>query len=355
MKLSDRQNLQGTTAAASDHPGDDMGAAPSGDAASEEQQQSSVATLDAEIVEILKKLSAQGELDRETWAELRRGGVSRKHLRAAGLVASDALLLSLSSPRSEPVRVAVKHAENGTPTDLLGRLPAWTGDGGEQSLMLVDPNPLSKALVRVEGEEGAVSVYNPLYGRADVSFAVSIPEDRLRAQQNRSKCVLTAGGVIYRDKSLEQWPQHDFRLFIGDLGQHVTDKSLTEALRGWAGFNMARVATDPRSKLCKGFGFASFATEAEGVAVIRHQRAALRSHALEPICIADRPLTIKKGRWEHKVLRAEAMPEVARLREQRLLALAQGTLSPLHAPLRNKAYKKALLKQVTQNVWRRSS
>eukprot|EP00961_Rhodomonas_salina_P114518 1541001-Rhodomonas_salina.1 len=42
-----------------------------------------------------------------------------------------------------------------------------------------------------------------------------------------------------------------------------------------------------------GFGFASFATEAEGVAVIRHQRAALRSHALEPICIADRPLTIK--------------------------------------------------------------
>ncbi|KAJ1463689.1 hypothetical protein T484DRAFT_1873549, partial [Baffinella frigidus] len=50
----------------------------------------------------------------------------------------------------------------------------------------------------------------------------------------------------------EGLPAGDFRVFVGDLGKHVTDRQLTELLRGFRGFNMARVVADPRSKLTKG-------------------------------------------------------------------------------------------------------
>jgi len=48
---------------------------------------------------------------------------------------------------------------------------------------------------------------------------------------NQTKYVRTSGGVIWRDRTLEEWPTNDCRLFVGDLGQHVTDQALTEVLR----------------------------------------------------------------------------------------------------------------------------
>ena len=40
--------------------------------------------------------------------------------------------------------------------------------------------------------------------------------------------VMTVQGTIWRDKNLEEWPENDFRIFVGDLGQHVTDADLTQ-------------------------------------------------------------------------------------------------------------------------------
>ncbi len=39
---------------------------------------------------------------------------------------------------------------------------------------------------------------------------------------------MTVQGTIWRDKNLEEWPENDFRIFVGDLGQHVTDADLTQ-------------------------------------------------------------------------------------------------------------------------------
>ncbi len=118
-----------------------------------------------------------------------------------------------------------------------------------------------------------MSVFNPIYGMDNVTYAVVIPPKVLDKKLNRTKFVRSSGGEIWRDKTLEQWPLRDCRLFIGDLGQDVTDTALTEALRSWKGFNMARVVMNRLTKKCKGYGFASFATEEDAMAVVHHQRA----------------------------------------------------------------------------------
>jgi hypothetical protein len=103
-------------------------------------------------------------------------------------------------------------------------------------------------------------VYNPTYGLANTSYAVEVPRTLLRTGMVAKSFVRTSGGDIWRDKTLEEWPVNDTRLFIGDLGQHVSDASLTQALRAWKGFNMARVVRNKATGLCRGYGFASFAS-----------------------------------------------------------------------------------------------
>jgi len=106
----------------------------------------------------------------------------------------------------------------------------------------------------------------------NVTYAVVIRPKVLDKKLNRTKYVRSSGGEIWRDRTLEQWPLGDCRLFIGDLGQDATDSALTEALRRWKGFNMARVVMNKLTKKCKGYGFASFATEEDAMAVVNHQR-----------------------------------------------------------------------------------
>ena len=125
---------------------------------------------------------------------------------------------------------------------------------------MLDTNPLSMSLVPAQNGKGHVSVYNPMYGLANTSYAVEVPSTLLRTGMVAKSFVRTSGGDIWRDKTLEEWPVNDTRLFIGDLGQHVSDASLTQALRAWKGFNMARVVRNKATGLCRGFGFASFAS-----------------------------------------------------------------------------------------------
>ena len=140
------------------------------------------------------------------------------------------------------------------------RYPPWRGRGTALTQQVLDTNPLSMSLVPAQDGKGHVSVYNPMYGLANTSYAVEVPRTLLRTGMVAKSFVRTSGGDIWRDKTLEEWPVNDTRLFIGDLGQHVSDASLTQALRAWKGFNMARVVRNKATGLCRGYGFASFAS-----------------------------------------------------------------------------------------------
>jgi RNA recognition motif-containing protein len=109
---------------------------------------------------------------------------------------------------------------------------------------------------------------------------------------------------------------------------------------------MARVVTDRRTGRTRGFGFASFASEKDGDALVRHQRKAAKDG--DPIALNGRPVTIQRGRclrasprprvapfpprsvsharlarfclarWSKRLLTAEKMPDVMRARDRRL-------------------------------------
>lgn len=66
-------------------------------------------------------------------------------------------------------------------------------------------------------------------------------------------------GVVWKDKSLEEWPENDYRIFVGNLGNEVTDEILSSVFRNkYSSFQMARVVVDKRISRSKGYGFVSF-------------------------------------------------------------------------------------------------
>ena len=66
-----------------------------------------------------------------------------------------------------------------------------------------------------------------------------------------------AAGQQWDDATLEEWPDNDFRIFCGDLGNEVNDEVLANAFRKYPSFEKARVVRDKRTLKSKGFGFVS--------------------------------------------------------------------------------------------------
>ena len=66
-----------------------------------------------------------------------------------------------------------------------------------------------------------------------------------------------AAGSRWQDKSLAEWPENDYRIFVGDLGPEVNDEMLTKGFAKYPTFQKAKVVKDKSSGKSKGFGFVS--------------------------------------------------------------------------------------------------
>lgn len=55
--------------------------------------------------------------------------------------------------------------------------------------------------------------------------------------------VRAAAGERWRDPTLDEWPENDFRVFVGDLGNEVNDEHLSKAFGKYASFAKAKVRT----------------------------------------------------------------------------------------------------------------
>merc|ERR1712096_452295 len=54
-------------------------------------------------------------------------------------------------------------------------------------------------------------------------------------------------GKTWIDRSLTDWPDNDFRVFVGDLGNEVSDAMLTTAFSKYPSFSRAKVIRDKRN------------------------------------------------------------------------------------------------------------
>jgi RNA recognition motif-containing protein len=107
------------------------------------------------------------------------------------------------------------------------------------------------------------------------------------------KVVRKAGGEIWEDPSLDEWPENDYRIFCGDLGNEVTDEILTNAFRKYSSFNKARVVRDKRTSKSKGYGFISIGDAGDYIKAMREMNGKY---------VGNRPIRLKRSTWKDRCL-----------------------------------------------------
>jgi len=105
------------------------------------------------------------------------------------------------------------------------------------------------------------------------------------------RCIRMAGGRTWEDKTLDDWPEDDFRLFIGNLANDVNDVVLTAAFSPFTSFLKAKVIRAKHDNKSKGYGFVSFGNPFECAKAMR---------AMEGRYVGSRPVKIKKSNWQER-------------------------------------------------------
>lgn len=100
-----------------------------------------------------------------------------------------------------------------------------------------------------------------------------------------------AAGDMWEDATLADWPDNDYRLFCGNLGNEVSDEVLANAFRKYASFARARVIRDKRTMKTKGFGFVSFLNPNDYLKAFNEMNGKY---------VGNRPVKISKGKWKDR-------------------------------------------------------
>jgi hypothetical protein len=61
------------------------------------------------------------------------------------------------------------------------------------------------------------------------------------AGSSKKAVVREAAGQRWVDPTLAEWPENDFRIFVGDLGNEVNDEALSKAFSRYPSFAKAKV------------------------------------------------------------------------------------------------------------------
>lgn len=105
------------------------------------------------------------------------------------------------------------------------------------------------------------------------------------------KLLRMAGGETWEDPTLGEWDPDDFRIFVGDIGNEVSDEHLTRAFGKYPSFQKARVVRDKRTNKSRGFGFVSFKDPQDFIRAMRE---------LNGKYIGNRPMKLRKSNWKDR-------------------------------------------------------
>jgi hypothetical protein len=83
------------------------------------------------------------------------------------------------------------------------------------------------------------------------------------------KFVRKAADEVWVDNSLQEWPENDYRIFVGDLGKEVTTEMLGKTYSHYKSYAKAKVIRNKGDNKTKGFGFVSFLDPNDCIAAIR--------------------------------------------------------------------------------------
>jgi len=100
------------------------------------------------------------------------------------------------------------------------------------------------------------SIYTPEAAASASTSRAHLAANRGRA---RTTVIRKGGGDTWEDSTLLEWDPKHFRLFIGNLGNDVSDEGLASAFGGYSSFVKAKVIRDKITTKSRGFGFAAYA------------------------------------------------------------------------------------------------
>lgn len=109
------------------------------------------------------------------------------------------------------------------------------------------------------------------------------------------KFVRAAGGTVWEDQTLADWDPDDYRAFVGDLGNDVTDELLTSTFDKYPSFLRAKVVRDNRTKKSKGYGFVSFKDPQDYGKAIKEW---------DGKYLGSRPIKLRKSLWRDRSIEA---------------------------------------------------
>ncbi|XP_069356151.1 RNA-binding protein 42-like isoform X1 [Maniola hyperantus] len=138
---------------------------------------------------------------------------------------------------------------------------------------------------------------------------VAVPETtapKAKKEKKHRKVVRTAGGQVWEDVTLLDWPDDDFRMFCGDLGNDVTDELLTRTFGKYTSFQRAKVIRDKRTNKSKGFGFVSFKDPGDFIKAMKE---------MDGRYVGSRPIKLRKSSWKNRSL------DIVRKKEKEKAAL----------------------------------
>lgn len=109
----------------------------------------------------------------------------------------------------------------------------------------------------------------------------------------------TIGGVVWQDKALLEFPEDDFRIFVGDLGNEVNDDVLSHAFQRYPSFQIARVVRDKQSGKTKGYGFVSFKDPWDMTKALREMQGKY---------VGNRPMKLRKSTAQDRTVTETNQP-----------------------------------------------
>ncbi|XP_059317612.1 uncharacterized protein LOC132068146 [Lycium ferocissimum] len=126
----------------------------------------------------------------------------------------------------------------------------------------------------------------------NVKAALARSEIEQKAEAKKKAVPRKAAGQTWEDPTLADWPENDFRIFCGNLGNEVNDDVLSKAFSRFPSFNMARVVREKRTGKTKGFGFVSFSNPSDLAVALKEMNGKY---------VGNRPVQLRKSKWKDRI------------------------------------------------------
>ncbi|KAN0007118.1 hypothetical protein ACTFIU_005312 [Dictyostelium citrinum] len=166
----------------------------------------------------------------------------------------------------------------------------------------INSNAPSKAVVSSKAVTYSANTINLLandkpkapinYPTTNLSIAALRPQVTMEEPKKNTNIVMGAAGEKWTDHTLAEWDPNDFRLFIGDLGNDVTEEMVRQAFSQYPTFLKAKVVFDKVGK-SRGFGFVSFSSSSDYISAL---------NTMNGKYIGNRPIKLRKSKWKDRLI-----------------------------------------------------